>query len=100
MAYSLYQVQGANAWKQRCLKENFVFENSKAAAGAYDLDDGASSVAGTSFSNATSSGSTSTRLLKDRIRELEASLTKEVTARKGMEKAISTLKRQMNSIME
>ena len=95
----MYHVQGANAWKQRCMKENVAYENSKALFGQ-DLDDGTSSVAGTSFSDATSSASTSTRLLKDRIQELEASLTKEVNARKGMEKAISSLKKQMQSIME
>lgn len=106
MAYNCYQVQMANAWKQRIDKETTTAENfwtEQALGASQDLkaqshagkwDTG--SLAGSKVSSAAPSGYTSkTSFLKSRLERLESELTLEREQRKKVEEDLHSLKSTM-----
>mmetsp|Transcript_38548 Transcript_38548/g.46601 ORF Transcript_38548/g.46601 Transcript_38548/m.46601 type:complete len:98 (-) Transcript_38548:368-661(-) len=95
MAYNLYQVQMAMAWKERVEKENAQADKANAEAAmarAGMAVDG--SVASMPMSQATkgSNRSYSTQVLKSRLDELERELGEERKLREKVELDLATLK--------
>eukprot|EP00798_Chlamydomonas_sp_ICE-L_P016645 gene16645-22895_t len=103
MAYNCYQVQMANAWKERCDKEAFTTEKfwtEQALGNSQELKAGSvakwdtGSVAGSKVSSAAPSGYTSkTSFLKSKLEHLENELNREREQRKKVESDLETMKR-------
>lgn len=106
MAYNLYQVQMARAWKERVDKEMAIAEkfwaeqalkSSQAAPNNGRQGDGAS-VAGSRASSSVPSGFTSkTSFLKHRLERLEAELVAERESRRKVEEDLAMIKTGMLS---
>mmetsp|Transcript_35188 Transcript_35188/g.48828 ORF Transcript_35188/g.48828 Transcript_35188/m.48828 type:complete len:103 (-) Transcript_35188:184-492(-) len=97
MAYNLYQVQMAQAWKERVDKENAMAEKaqleSALARTGMDQAGGTGSVASYRTAGTRSTKkSYNTNVLRGRLDELEAALHEERALREKVEKDLSDLK--------
>jgi len=94
MAYNLYQVQMAQAWKERCDKENAMqekaqLENALARSG---MDMAGSQASYRTGASRSSKKSHTTNILRSRLDELEAALQEERSMRQKVEKDLYDLK--------
>lgn len=90
MAYNCYQVQMANAWKERISKEDRVAEKFWLDQARGDAGSCAGSVA--RGSEAPSGYTSKTSFLKSRLENLEHDLAMEKEARRRVETQLDTLR--------
>lgn len=94
MSYNLYQVQMAQAWKERCDKETQLQEKQQleTALARTGMDMGGSVASFRTGMSQSSKKTYNTEALKSRLDQLEAALSEERTLRMKVEQDLYALK--------